>query len=168
MIRRLYFTFPSADVTQRAVDELQRSGINRKHMHALARNGVDLANLPPSTANQRRGLREHLALLFWRTELILFFLAFVVLVLALVYGLWLAAGLALLVMLLSFASGAFYAIRVPETTLQEHRGALAHNEVLLLVDVPKRQVVRVEDIIHRHHPAAVAGGSSWTFDALGI
>ncbi len=168
MIRRLYFTFPSADVAQRAVDELQQSDISLKHMHALARSGVDLTGLPPSTANQRRGLREQLALLFWRTELILFFLALAILILALIYGFWLAAGLALLAMLISFASGVFYAIRVPETTLQEHRGALAHNEVLLLVDVPKRQVPRVEDIIHRHHPAAITGGSSWTIGALGM
>jgi hypothetical protein len=168
MIRRLYFLFPSPAKTLEAVEELIQSGVNKTHMHALAREGVNLAGLPPCTAQQRHKLRELIARLFWDTELSVFFFALAGLVFALIQGYVIAALVALLVMAATFLSGAFYAVRIPDNTLVEFSGALAHGEVLLMVDVPKQKVAGIEDIIHRHHPAAIAGGSSWTIDAMGI
>ena len=168
MLRRLYFLFPSAATARAAVAELQQHGVRQSQMHALARAGVDLGGLPPATAHQHSRLRELLGRIFWDSELAIFFLALVGLVLAMVQQSMVGALAALAVMALSFVSGALYAIRLPDTPLAEFRGALSHGEVLLLVDVRKHKVAEIEDLIHRHHPAAVAGGSSWTLDAWGI
>jgi hypothetical protein len=43
-------------------------------------------------------------------------------------------------MTVTFISGAFYTIRVPDTSLREFRDGLAHGEVLLLIDVPQDRV----------------------------
>ena len=62
MKRRLYFMFPSATQAQAAVDELTaREGIKVRHMHAMARRGVDLGELPVATALQQKALSAKLA-----------------------------------------------------------------------------------------------------------
>ena len=32
----------------------------------------------------------------------------------------------------------------------------------------KKQIPKVENLVHRHHPTAVLGGASWTIDAFEI
>ena len=71
-------------------------------------------------------------------------------------------------MIISFVGGALYSLRVPEVSLTEFRDALAHGEVLLMVDVPVRQVASIEHCIGHHHPTGVAGGSNWTMGLFGI
>jgi len=44
--------------------------------------------------------------------------------------------------------------------------AFQHREILLMLDVPVKEVARVEKLVHRHHPVAVAGGVGWHSDAL--
>ena len=81
-----------------------------------------------------------------------------------------AAGafLSIAVMILTFLAGFLFATRVPDTHLDEFRGVLAHPEVLLMADVPKQRVAEIEDLIHRRHPEATAGGAGWTIEALQI
>lgn len=55
--------------------------------------------------------------------------------------------------------------RVPDTHLDEFRGALSHSEVLLMVDVPKPRVAEIEKLVGRRHPETIPGGTSWTLDA---
>ncbi len=166
MYRRLYFLFPSPETTHNAVIELMQNDVREKQMHALAREGMDLSGLPPSTEQQRRGLRDWLAHILWDVDLILFGLALVGLLFALFYGSIVGLIIAVVIMVATFLSGAFYTICIPDTTLAEFKEALSHGEVLLLMDVPRRRVAEIEEIIHRHHPSAAAGGSSWIIDAF--
>lgn len=46
--------------------------------------------------------------------------------------------------------------------------ALSHDNALLMVDVPKARVAEIEALLGRRHPEAMAGGASWTIEALGI
>ena len=166
MFRRLYFMFPSPETTHKAVIELVQNGVREKQMHALAREGIDLSGLPPSTEQQRRGLRDRLAQLLWNVDLILFALALAGLIFALFYGSIVGVIIAVVIMVATFLGGVFYTFRIPDITLAEFKEALAHGEVLLLMDVPRRRVAKIEEIIHRHHPSAAAGGSSWIIDAF--
>lgn len=168
MNRRLYFLFPSPKTAETAVKELIQLGIRRDYIHTLARDDVDISGLPSITPRQRYGLRERLARVYWNSELIVFFLALAGLLTAIALNSLSGVAVALIAMTASFLSGAFYATHVPDTTLSDFKEALAHREVLLLVDVPRQRIAEVEANIHKHHPAAVAGGSSWTIDALGI
>jgi hypothetical protein len=52
--------------------------------------------------------------------------------------------------------------------LTEFTDALAHGEILLMVDVSLHRVAEIENFVHRHHPEAAISGTSWTIDALGI
>jgi CO/xanthine dehydrogenase FAD-binding subunit len=79
-----------------------------------------------------------------------------------------AAIVAVAVMIASFVAGATFAFRLPDMHLNEFRAALRHGEIVLMVDIPRRRVAWIEDVVSRRHPAATAGGAGWTLDAFGI
>ncbi|MGD9000937.1 MAG: hypothetical protein PVF75_11015 [Granulosicoccaceae bacterium] len=121
---------------------------------------------PAQLRRQRHDLRARLAWWFRESELALFGVAALPgLLAALYYGLTYRA---VLVMVFTFISGAWYTIRIPDTSLREFRDSLAHGEVLLMVDVPQHRVAAVEKCTGQHHHATVAAGSSWTVDRFGI
>ena len=76
--------------------------------------------------------------------------------------------LAIIVMLVTFVGGTLFAYQVPDAHLVEFRGALAHGDIVLLVDVPRRRHGEIEELMRRRHPEAVPGGSSWTIDGISI
>jgi len=169
MKRRLYFLLPDTGHTRTVVDELEASGIERRHMHVVAAEGIDLEGLPAATRTQREDLGARLETYLWDGNLALFFVALLALgVLALMQVSWYWLLLPLAVMLATFLSGLEFTSRIPNVHLSEFADALHHREILLLVDVPVGQVARVEERVQRHHPEAVAGGVGWHSDALHI
>ena len=56
----------------------------------------------------------------------------------------------------------------PNTHLGEFRDALAHGEILLMVDVPESKVTEVENDIQQHHPEATIGSVGLSTQALGL
>ena len=169
MNRRLYFMFPSKTEARAAINELEAAeDVDEAHIHTLARKGVDIQDLPPATNLQRHDVRSRLSWIFWNSELSLFFTAFIGLLLSIyIVSVW-GAIVSFAVMAASFVTGAFYAIRVPDVSLHEFDSALAHSEILLLVDVPKSKVDSIERRIRDHHPSGVASGGSWTTDLFGV
>ena len=165
MLRRLFFLFPDTDHAQRVVDELIDRDIPARRMHAIAE-GVDLGSLPRASERQRRDTKFRLEWFIWNTNLMLFFIAMVILIASLVLGSVLWAALSLFVMLLTFMAGEQFAVKVPDVHLSEFTDALAHGEVLLMVDVPAYRVAEIEGYVHHHHPEAAVGGVSWTVDAF--
>lgn len=169
MKRRLYFLLPDTGHTHTVVDELETSGIDRSHMHVVAAPDIDLAGLPVATRNQRKDLGSRLETLLWDSNLALFFIALLVLViLAVMQVSWYWLLLPAAVMLVTFFSGEEFTRLIPNVHLSEFTDAIQHREILLLVDVPVGQVARVEDLVLKHHPEAVAGGVGWHSDILHI
>lgn len=169
MKRRLYFLLPDTEHTLAVVDELEASGINRKYLHVIAAQGVDLEGLPVASHNQRRDLGARLEALLWDGNLALFFFALLVMiVMALMQVSWHWLLLPAAAMLATFLSGVGFTSHIPNVHLSEFSDAIHHREILLMVDVPVSQVPRVEELVHRHHPEAVTGGVGWHVDALHI
>lgn len=168
MKRRLYFLFPDTEQAHRAVADLDSLGVDRAHMHALARPDVDLGGLPPASARQQRDLLMRIERGLWDGNLLLFGLAGIGLIVAAVLGSTAGVVAAVIVMLASFAGGAWFAMSVPDVHLDEFHAALQHGEILLMVDVSRDCVEDVEELMHRRHPEAVAGGSGWTPNVFGV
>ena len=53
LYRRLYFLFPDASHALGVTGELVQSGVDEQHIHAVARDGVDLTSLPQATVRSR-------------------------------------------------------------------------------------------------------------------
>jgi cobalamin biosynthesis protein CobD/CbiB len=166
--RRLYFLFPDTATAQRAVADLAALGAERVRIHALAHPRVDLSGLPAASERQRRDALAQIERRVWGCNLLVFALAFAGLITAAVFESLVGALAALAVMLACFAGGAWFALRLPDTHLNEFRAALGHGEILLLVDVARDDVAGIEDLMQRLHPESIPGGSSWTLDAFGV
>ena len=168
LYRRLYFLFPDAQHTRGAVSELVQAGVHEAHIHTVAGEGVDVSSLPEATVRQRQDAAGRIEAVAWNTNLLLFAAATVALLASLFLGsVWLGAG-ALVVMAATFLGGAWFALRIPDVHLDEFREAIAHGEIVLMVDVAPKRVAEIEDLVHRRHPEANVGGVGWSVEGLGI
>lgn len=168
MNRRLYFLLPDKDHALTVVDELIREGIHSERMHALGNRRTRLDGLPTSTLRQTNDAAGHLEAFLWNANLVSFALALGILLVMLVttgWSLWLLAPAALMVT--NFLAGLWFT-RLPNTHLGEFRDAMSHGEILLMVDVPEKQVAEIEEHVHHHHPEAAVGGVSWGTPAFGL
>ena len=168
MKRRLYFLFTDTAATRAAVRDLGSIGVDRIYMHTVARDDIDLGDLPPATERQRHDLLRRVERTLWDGNLAVFGLAFAGLIISLGYGNLTGMVLSGAIMIVTFVSGALFALRTPTTHLDEFREALHHGEVLLMVDVSRDCMDDVEQYMRRLHPDAVTGGSAWTPDAFGV
>ncbi len=169
MKRRLYFLFPDEVHARHAVDTmLDEIGIDAHHIHALTRNENGIARLPRPTTRQKNNTAAHTETWLWNGNLVLFALALLLFVFALVQGAGGWAIVLLALMVASFVAGFLFTSRVPRVHLDQFRDALAHGEILIMLDVPRARVKEVEDYMHRRHPEAVVGGVSWNVDAFGL
>jgi len=168
MFRRLHFLLPNVKLAQKVVDELSALGVSHKQIHTVADEGNDIGSLPPATPNQRRDKTKRIENIAWSGNLLLFFSTLVVFVAAVAYGNYILAILCIAVMLVSFSLGSFFIHHMPRVHVDQFKHALSHRELLLMVDVPDTQAYNIENNIHRHHPAAYEGGSTWTLKSADI
>lgn len=169
MKRRLYFLLPDTEHARAVVSELEARGVERNFMHAIAGRGGDVNGLPVASRMQCDDLGARIEQYLWGGNLALFFLALIALVvLALLplpwWWLLLPAG----IMLATFLTGLEFVMHTPNVHLAEFQSAMRHREILLMIDVPARQVAEVEEMVHRRHPEAIAGGVGWSVDALHV
>lgn len=169
MQRRLYFLFPDEVHARHAVDTLlDEIGIDARHIHALTRNESGIARLPRPTARQRNNTAARTETWVWNGNLWLFTLALMLFVVALVSGVGILAVVTLAIMIATFVIGFLFTSHVPQAQLDQFHDAIAHGEVVIMLDVPRTRVKEVEDYMHHRHPEAVVGGVSWSIDAFGL
>jgi len=167
MWRRLYLNFPDSEQARRLTEELEREGIGREQIHAMNREGGMIPGIPAATSEQRNDRVWFWERLYWNGNLALFCVALIGFVVALSTG---ATGWALFtaaLMLFTFLSGNYFASELPHAHLNEMREPLQHGEVVVMVDLPKQQLGRVEQIAHRH-PEVGGHVVGWTMRGLGI
>ncbi|MCW8923486.1 MAG: hypothetical protein OQK69_07640 [Gammaproteobacteria bacterium] len=167
MLRRLYFLFPDEDHAQIAVDQLLARNVSKNHIHAIAQ-GVELSKLPEATERQKNDTVSRVEQLIWNANLLIFAAALIMLVASLISAAWMYSVLSIAVMLTAFFAGKHFIEHVPNDHLTEFTSALAHGEILLMVDVPIYRVTSTTQLIEHNHPATTLDGSSWTIDAFGI
>lgn len=167
MLRRLFYLFPDEAHAQKVVNELGLKAVDIRRMHAVA-HGVELKTLPRATERQLRDTSFRLERSLWLGNLLLFLSALVAFLVMLAAGEIMWSVMALAVMLACFVAGEQFVVHVPNVHLSEFTDALAHGEVLLMVDVPAYRVAEIDEFVHRHHPEVVSGGVGWTLGCFGI
>ena len=168
MFLRLYFLLPNEELTQQIIPELLNANVSKNNIHAIIRKQSPNSSLPDSSKWQRMDISQQIENYAWNTNLIVFFLAFISLPVFLFLNMNIPAALCIAIMATSFIIGNAFALLVPKVHLGEFEHALNHGEVLLMVDTSKKHSASIEDLITRNHPAAIAGGSCWNINAMGI
>jgi len=156
-MKRLYFMLPDKEICKKVVGELENAGIPQRHMHAVASLAVSLDGLPEASMVQKselaHGIEKGVAL-GGAAGLLGGLLAVAFPPAGLVIG-----GGALL---MTTAAGAgFGALATGLISKDQHNKEfdafekeLSHGKILLLADVPKKEIERYRKLILDHHPDA--------------
>jgi hypothetical protein len=168
ILRRLFLLIPGKRQAESVLRDLVVNHVNRRHIHAIAKAGVDTGDLPLATIRQKNDLSMKIEHWAWDANLLLFFIALLVMLAALWTAEWLWVVGCLLVAAATVFLGYRFAGRMPQTHVEDCLTPLRHGEILLLVDIPRWRITDVERNIKRLHPEVEIGGVGWGLDALGI
>jgi len=157
MRRRLYFLLPNVKTAKQVFNELLLARVDDQHIHALAREGTSLGDLPEATLLQKSDT-VHGIILGLVVGGMTGALAGVVTVLfpptGLVMGLGVILALSVLGAVVGLWASGLIAMNVPNTRLQSFHKAVDEGKILMIVDIPKMQVDEVAHMVKKHHPQA--------------
>lgn len=164
-MRRLYFLVPDVGSAKTIVDELLLARIEERHIHVIAKEGTAMEDLPEAKLAQRSDLVpaiERGIAVGGATGLLMGIIA----VTFPPAGLVLGGGAILATSLTGAGIGAAVApmigISAPNSQLKQFEDAIEKGELLLMVDVPKRRVDEIEELVKKHHPEADIEGTEPT------
>ncbi len=169
MRRRLYFLLPNVARARQVVDELLLARIDDHHIHVMAREDIQLGDLPEANLLQRSDLVHGMEI-----------------GLSVGGGTGILAGLVAInfppeglildnwVLLVTAVSGAvigtwvagMIGTDIPNSQLKEFKSSVDEGQILMMVDVPKAKVETVTSMIRRHHPEADMHGIEPTIPAF--
>jgi len=169
MRRRLYFLLPNVARARQAVDELLLARIDDHHIHVLAREGIDLGDLPQASLLQRsdfvHGTEVGLAV-GGVTGILAGLVAVAFPPEGLALGGWTVLVCALAGALIGAWLAGMIGTDIPNTQLRDFEAAVEEGHVLMMVDVPKGKVDNVTRMIKLHHPEADMHGIEPTIPAF--
>ncbi|MDE2394658.1 MAG: DUF1269 domain-containing protein [Burkholderiales bacterium] len=157
MRRRIYWLLPDVASARRTMSELLLARVEHRHIHCMARDGVDLADLHEANVLQSSDLIGS-AQIGLGVGAALGAAAGAVLAMSvglddaskpLVVGALAAAGA-----LFGAWSASLIGASIPSRRLARFDAALARGEILLMADLPHRRVRDVEALVLAGHPEA--------------
>nr|VFJ61973.1 MAG: hypothetical protein BECKFM1743C_GA0114222_103043 [Candidatus Kentron sp. FM]VFJ61998.1 MAG: hypothetical protein BECKFM1743A_GA0114220_102973 [Candidatus Kentron sp. FM]VFK13731.1 MAG: hypothetical protein BECKFM1743B_GA0114221_102923 [Candidatus Kentron sp. FM] len=160
MSKRLYFLVPNVTTCRAIVNDIEKIGIPQSHTHVIGNHFTPLDGLHEASFLQKseftHGVEEGLGM-GGAAGLLGGLLAITFPPAGLVLG-----GGAVLVSALAGAGlgavvSAMVAKDIPSRKIEKFEGAIAAGQLLLLVDVPKKQVDSLITLIREHHPEAEIG-----------
>jgi len=157
MIRRMYFVIPSTSLARKIHNELLLSRVAESKMHVIAREDVDLNDLPEANIFQKSDLLHSI-----QTGIPIGGLTGVILgALAVSLGAVKPGYEGVTIMLTVFAGlflGVFastlIAVNVPNTRHRQFETEVSSGKILFIVDVPVEKVQAITEMITSHHPDA--------------
>jgi MFS family permease len=169
MRRRLYFLLPDIKSTRQVFKELLLARIEERHIHVLAREGMDLGDLPEATILQKSDAIHGVELgliVGGATGVIAGTTAMLFPPEGLVMGLWIVLVTSLIGAIMGVWVAGMIASDVPNTRLARFAHALKLGKLLMIVDIPKAQVDLISQLVKKHHPEAIARGLEPTVPAF--
>jgi hypothetical protein len=163
-MRRLYFLIPSIDSAKTIVDELLLARIEERHIHIAAADHHALieAHLPEANLLQESDFIpavERGVAIGGATGVVAGIAAVTIPGAALALG----GGAILGIGLAGAGVGAWISgmigISAPSSRLTEFESAIKEGNLLMMVDVPKKQVDEITDLVKKHHPEAHIEGT---------
>lgn len=168
-MRRMYFLVPDLEITKKIVDDLLLARVEERHIHVLARRGTPLEELPEASFMQKTdflpALEQGVAVGGATGAL-----AGLVALALPVGGLVLGGGAVLAASLAGAGLGAWWSSMIGASVgnrrLKEYEEAIEKGQLLVMVDVPKDKVHKIEELVKDHHPEAECKGVDPTIPAF--
>jgi len=161
MKRRLYFILPSTTLARTVHNELLLARVEERKMHVIAREGIDLSDLPQANLLHKTDFIHSLQMgipIGGLTGIVLGAIA--------INTGWAAPGFESLTIFatstLGFVMGglasSMIAVSIPNTRHDKFATDLAAGRILFIVDVPVTRVDEITELVVQHHPEAINGG----------
>jgi hypothetical protein len=165
----LYFLLPDLPSATQVVEDLLLARVEARHIHVLARRGIDIGDLPEASVFQKTDL-VHGA----QVGAVLGALAGVLLGVLLVAYPPGNVSLQLITVLIAALVGAGFGLwsaslagaSVPNSKLTQFQHWIDRGGLLLMVDVRFAKAEGVTEVVLRRHPEAVLGGTDPTIPAF--
>jgi hypothetical protein len=161
MRRRLYWLLPDVESARRTADDLLLARVEDRHMHFLARPGIELGALHEASVLQKTDVR-HAAISGTLVGALLGALAGWLLAQYPIEGLSIGVGGILLFTAFGAGFGFFASTLVgtslPNSYLRQFEREVADGRILAMVDVPLHRVEEVQDYLQKRHPEAAWRG----------
>jgi len=156
-MHRLYFLIPDITVTHNLVNELLLSHVEERHIHVIAKEGTPMEELPEASLLQKSdfipAIERGLAL-GAVTGLLVGLVAMTLPPAGLVIG----GGAVTAIGAAGAGVGGWLSsmvgVSVPSTRLKKFEDAINEGEFLILVDVKRDQVEKIEELVKKHYPEA--------------
>lgn len=155
MNRRMYFILPDTECARNVHNEFLLAKIPENHMHVIAKEGIDITDLPEANLLQKSDVihgTQNGMVIGGITGLVLGAIAILI-----PYA---GAELGGLTMLATALAGAFIgawsssmiALDVPNTKLKPFEKDIAAGHILFMLEVPVTKVDEINDLVRKHHP----------------
>jgi len=157
MRRRLYFVLPDLSSARQIHNDLLLAKIEERHMHVLARNDVDLEDLPEASLLQKSDLVHGAQLGFIIGGFSGVLLGSLAVMLGyIVPGLevWSVGAVTIGGALIGLFASTMIAVNIPNSRLKPFAAAVNRGRLLLMVDVAVEQVEDISTMIKQRHPEA--------------
>lgn len=167
MRRRLYFMLPDVGSARQMMDEMLLARIEASHIHFHARPDIALGDLPEASTAQRTAM-----LLGGEVGIALGAgLGLLAGLLADTFTPWYVPAQTHTILLITIAIGgvcgalwmSLVAMALPNGKLAAFRWQIEQGQVLMMVNVPLRQVEKIRSVMAKKHPEAIYGGT-WPTD----
>ena len=169
MRRRLYFVLPNVKTARAVFNKLLLTRIEQQHIFFLAKDGVELGDLPEATMLQKsdelHGLAQGLVI-GGATGALAGIVAVVFPPFGMMMGLGVILAMSVVGAVVGFWASGMIASAVPNTRLKRFSKDMEQGKILLMVDVPKNQIKEISRIIREQHPDADARGRDPTIPAF--
>ncbi len=169
MKRRLYFLLPNIRSAQTIHNELLLARIEERRMHVVAREELDLADLPEASLLQKSDILHGAQLGFiigGFTGAIMGSLAASMGMIAAGLEVWSVASITIGGAFLGTWASSMVAINIPNTRHKPFMQAIQDGKLLLIVDVPVQRVEEITEMVKNHHPEANVQGIEPTIPAF--
>lgn len=164
-MKRVYFLLPNVENARGVVDDLRQSGIEERHIHALAKEGMSLDDLPEASLLEKTDFLRAVEIGIAGGG-VTGLLAGLVAVSLPGAGVVLGGAGILYTTLAGAGIGAWLSgligLDYPDQRLLKFEDAINKGEILLLVDVVEDRVQEIEDLVKKHHSEAEIGGTDPT------
>ncbi len=157
MKRRLYFILPDTITAETVHNELLLSRIPETNMHVIAREDMDLSDLPKANLLQTSDVVHGAQLGFILggfTGVLMGSLAAATGWLVEGLEVWSVSSLAIGGACLGAWASSMVAVNIPNTRLKPFQKAIESGQILFCIDLPPQQVETISDLVRRFHPEA--------------
>jgi len=169
MRRRLYFLLPDVESARLTANDLLLARVEFRHMHFLARRGMDLGDLHEANPLQKTDL-VHGA----EVGLVLGGVCGLLLGLFVVFSPPPGVTLELIIVLATAIGGALLGAwvaslvgaSVPNSRIKQYQADIEAGKILLMVDLPPARIEEIRALVHQRHPEASGGAMEPTQPAF--